>query len=307
MAIKVRCKNCRKKISMDEAFAGGVCRCPYCGALNMAGGSAASGGGSGRPDRPDRPDAPGAAAAPEEAVDVEPEHVPLARPVRIQGIVALVLMALLLMMIAAAGVGAYMIFGGDGDNGGGNGNGPITTGEPSLIDVPITAPVVYVLDASGDTQYLYGSAKDVVRHSVRSLRGSRKFQLLLVRSTGVESPSTDWLTGGEGGDDTVKPFMNARFAGGRTDLAAAVERGIMLKPKTLAIISGSALSSDPDRVSALAAKASKAGIVVQCVSLGAFEDVSGPMEKLSEATGGQCRAYEEDVLIDRLKSMGPLP
>ena len=307
MAIKVRCKNCRKKISMDEAFAGGVCRCPYCGALNMAGGSAASGGKVERPDRPDRPDTPGTAAVPEEAVDAEPEHIPLARPVRIQGIVALVLIALMLMMIVAVGVWAYMYFGGTNGNGNGGGNGPVTVDGPSLIDVPITAPVVYVLDASGDTQFLYGSAKDVVRHSVRSLGGSRKFQLMLVRSKGVEMPSTDWLAGGADGDNTVKPFLNARTAGGKTNLAAAIERGIALKPKTLAVISGSALSTDPDRAGALAAKASEAGVTVQCVSLGAFEEVTAPMRTLSEATGGQCRAYEEDVLIGRLKAMGSLP
>ncbi len=33
MAIKIRCVDCKKKISIDEAFAGGVCRCPYCTAI----------------------------------------------------------------------------------------------------------------------------------------------------------------------------------------------------------------------------------------------------------------------------------
>ena len=33
MAIKLRCAECRKKLSVDEGFAGGVCRCPYCKAI----------------------------------------------------------------------------------------------------------------------------------------------------------------------------------------------------------------------------------------------------------------------------------
>ena len=33
MAIKIRCTECNKKVSIDEAFAGGMCRCPYCKAI----------------------------------------------------------------------------------------------------------------------------------------------------------------------------------------------------------------------------------------------------------------------------------
>lgn len=35
MSIRIRCSECTKKISVDDAFAGGVCRCPYCKALVM--------------------------------------------------------------------------------------------------------------------------------------------------------------------------------------------------------------------------------------------------------------------------------
>ena len=31
--MKIRCTDCSKKISIDDAFAGGVCRCPYCSTL----------------------------------------------------------------------------------------------------------------------------------------------------------------------------------------------------------------------------------------------------------------------------------
>jgi len=61
MAVKVRCSECRKKISVDEAFAGSMCRCPYCKAIVMVpagGGSPARESGEGgrnvRPDQPGR-------------------------------------------------------------------------------------------------------------------------------------------------------------------------------------------------------------------------------------------------------------
>ncbi len=62
MATKIRCSECRKKISVDEAFAGSMCRCPYCKAIVMVpkpGDSVAESLGS-RPSRPTtgRPSSP---------------------------------------------------------------------------------------------------------------------------------------------------------------------------------------------------------------------------------------------------------
>ena len=300
MAIKVRCKNCRKKISIDEAFAGGVCRCPYCGALNMAGGSAATGGPA---DRPDRPDAPGVtdAEAPAEAH----EHIPLARPVRIQGIVAIVLVGLLLLMGGGAGVWAYFYWKTvqpdlAPDN-------PFAVKGPRVADVEFTPPVAYVLDASGGTGDLFDSGLAVVRYSIRSLDEDDTFQMLLVKSDGVKKAVKDWTAGGETGDAAVKAFMARKSYGGVTDLAAAVGQAIDLKPKTLVLVAGKAPAPDDDAVAALGAKAAGAGVVVHCVSLGDYPDATGPMSVLCEKTGGQCRAYSEGVLDELLGAAPPLP
>ncbi len=58
MAIKVRCDGCQRKISVDQAFAGGVCRCPYCRATTSVPGPVHGRAAQARPDRPDRPDVP---------------------------------------------------------------------------------------------------------------------------------------------------------------------------------------------------------------------------------------------------------
>ncbi len=47
MAIKIRCADCRKRISVDQGFAGGMCRCPYCKAIVLVPDSAAKRGGTG--------------------------------------------------------------------------------------------------------------------------------------------------------------------------------------------------------------------------------------------------------------------
>ena len=58
MALKVRCSECRKKISVDEAFAGSMCRCPYCKSIVMVPTEAAAEAAH-APKRSSRPTAPG--------------------------------------------------------------------------------------------------------------------------------------------------------------------------------------------------------------------------------------------------------
>lgn len=63
MSLKVRCSQCQKKISVDEAFAGSMCRCPYCKMIvrvpELPVGVSGPGGRPSRPgSRPERPDAP---------------------------------------------------------------------------------------------------------------------------------------------------------------------------------------------------------------------------------------------------------
>ncbi len=303
MAIKVRCKNCRKKISIDEAFAGGVCRCPYCGALNMAGGSAATGGESDRPGRLARPDAPGAAEV-EVAAEAR-EHIPTANPVRVQGIVAIVAIALLLLMSAAAGVWAYKHF--QSNRIPDEPVNPFAGDGPGVVDVKIALPVVYVLDASSGTGDFFDSGLAVVRHSILTLSGDEKFQMLLVREEGIGKPGDDWLGGGKDGDKTVKAFVGGKIGRGATDLVAAVEQAIALKPKTIVLVAGKGPSADEEVVADLAGKASAAGVVIHCVGLGDYPDVAEPMQALSEKTGGRCLIYSEAVLAEQLRLAPELP
>jgi hypothetical protein len=47
--IAINCTNCRHRLEMDDAFAGGVCRCQYCGTIQTV---PSRGGGKGRPAAP---------------------------------------------------------------------------------------------------------------------------------------------------------------------------------------------------------------------------------------------------------------
>lgn len=73
MAITVQCTGCKRSISLDDGFAGGAWRCPYCKEINMVSSRGANGGG--RPLSPiPMPAAP--TLRPESPGEAEPEQPP---------------------------------------------------------------------------------------------------------------------------------------------------------------------------------------------------------------------------------------
>lgn len=299
MAIRVRCEHCRKKISMDEAFAGGVCRCPYCGQLNLvpADGAAEAAGPTHRPDAPGQRQVSSAEAA------ASAQVIPVARPVLIQGVVALALIGLLLVMIVAASTWYVLRLAERGRIPSAQTNG-FSPDAPESFLVEVASPVVYVVDGSSGTgNALLDTARLYVWHSVLGLGRDDRFNLLHAGPEGVRKLSQGWVAGGRGGYERAVEFLAGGFASGSTDLDAAVAQAIEPVPKSVVVLAGKALK-DP---AALAAAAKRSGVVVHCISLGAYGEVTESMKKLCQPTGGQCRPYTDYEIIDWHQRAPPLP
>ena len=298
--MKVRCQQCRKKISIDDAFAGGMCRCPYCKAVTRSGGGRRAARPAARPDRPDAPVEPAPAAR--ERTE-EPTPVPLAKPVLVQGIAALVLMGIMVVVVA----GAVVLFSKvkdpqpnapaptDAEN-------PFAVSGRNVAGIEIAPPVVYVVDVSSGMAALYDAAGAIVRHSIRSLEGGDKFNVLLVREQGAEKLSDGMLPAGEGSDAKVREFLESRAAMGATELDPAVGQAVALSPGTVVIIAAKG-PTDPTK---LARQAGDAGCTIHCLRLGA-EAAPETMAALSSATGGKCKAMWTDEIARWLEDLPPLP
>jgi len=300
--MRVRCQQCSKKISIDEAFAGGMCRCPYCGTVTKAGKGPAAVVTGARPDRPDRPDTP-VAAAPAAAAEAA-EAIPLARPVLIQGITALVLLGLLVAMIAFVVIFYFaLIRQPTGDNGGPTPPGPTRPADDNgegdtQAKLTLTPPVVYVIDCSAGMSQFYDPAGVIVRISARQLGAEGRFRLLVVRDDGVKALSGDWTTGGSAADEGITDFVNSHAPGGATDLTAAVTEAIKLSPKTVLVLA----AKSPGEPAELAALAKSAGCAISCVSLGGYVDVTGPMDDLAQRTGGKCLSFTNSELANWIEN-----
>ncbi len=333
MAIKVRCQQCRKKISIDEAFAGGNCRCPYCKAITTVSVRSAVS----RAARPDRPDTP-TAVPDSQVLQIESaEAVPQAKPVRVQGIVTLVLSGFLALLLVAGVIliVKYVAMGesttpkgpagangqvhktnGNGaeiptdDNGDGENlppmpdpTNPFTVKGPNVAGMGITGPVVYVLDGSSGTRDLYDPIVAVVRYSILAMGLGEKFNVVVLNDEGFNPLGDRWITGGEAGDEKAKQFLADCQPEGETDLAGGIRRAMKANPKTIVVLTGKAVVGADE----LAKQAKQADVGIFTVMLDSPPDAVKVMEKLAADTSGQCRQFTSDDLVNLLSEASPLP
>jgi DNA-directed RNA polymerase subunit RPC12/RpoP len=321
MAIKIRCSECSKKISIDEAFAGGACRCPYCKAIVMVPGESRSVADA-RPSAP-RPDAPG--DVPDEAAAaavVVPEDVPMADPVAIQSYAAVVVIA---MLIVAMLVGVVLVVihmkGGE--------TKPAQTPEellqvaapvnplkptiegPSVAgDVKIAAPVVYVIDCGDSMEELIDFSAKIVSVSVDSLKTDEKFTVIMAMSRSDASRETAetvklpagtvmfksaMVSGGEESEKEALKFMTGleeTRPTGKVDVTPAIKAALAMNPKTVVVFTNKTI----DGADALTEAAHKAGASLATMAMDADEDVKDGLKKLADSTQGQSRAYTKGAL-----------
>ena len=308
MAIKVRCDNCRKKISIDEAFAGGVCRCPYCGALKLVSGGPADAPAHrpARPGRPDRPDAPGAAAAPSEPGPTPREHIPVAKPVMVQGVVAMILIGLLVLLLAFSVIFLMPLL--LGERGGGDGSvpaNPVAEGGTQVLGLEFDTPVVFVIDAGSGSRDAFDPSAALVRHAIIGLKSKHKFNLLLAREQdlGIEKLAPDWQAAGLDGDTKVKAFLAEKMVAGASDLDGAVTQAINLSPKSVVLLTGKA----PSAPAALADAAKAKGVTIVTVSVGNDPMANDAAKVLAEKSGGAWKGIKLGELLTWFEAAPPLP
>ena len=338
MALKIRCTGCEKKISIDEAFAGGVCRCPYCSQLVVV---PAPGRGDwverpdepgGRPEAPStlpqagrggpaggRPDVP-AGARPESPVSLAPakplvgpaagaapaqaEQVPLASPVRLQGVLSIILIIGFLAMLAVVAVVLYMAWGRASQPGPAPASGPasaaanplvaVKADQPTVADIPIAAPVIYCLDGGTSMRDAFNYTAKMVRLSLRTVKGGR-FNVVLLTEAGNKLAAEGYLDGAAG-NEKVKEFFAGPYPGGATNIEKGLEQALDSRPATLVLFAAKGL--DPAGIDRLAAKARGQRTVISCVILSGSEAAAESLSRLARQTGGRSRAFTMGQLED---------
>jgi DNA-directed RNA polymerase subunit RPC12/RpoP len=323
--MKLPCTECSKKISIDDAFAGGVCRCPYCRALVFVPeDKRASTAGGGRPDSPDeeRPDSPEDLKAMAES---QGKRIPLATPVKVQGIVTLVLLGVLLAMIAVTVTYLMVHFGGNEVE---NGEEPVTPGgftegpivnpyEPAkgmagpwvAGNVPIRTPVIYVVDGGGSMGNYFDSAGLITRMSIRRLGESDTFNVLVSQDASggggtkpVVMMDDRWRMGAH--ERVAKVFLEKCNPRGLTDVPGALKAALALGPKTIVLFCAKGLGESQAAAMAVATEAKDKGVAIMTIALGGGQ-VKEDMAALAKESGGHTRQYFLENLSEYDYPMDP--
>ena len=291
-AMKIRCTECRKKISIDDAFAGGVCRCPYCTATVAVGAKAPESSRQARPAAPtSRPAAPESPAGRAPPAGQEP-HIPLAAPVMVQGIFAMVLLGILaLAIIGGAAAMIVNVLGGNGGNGG-NGDEPLNPfaanpSRPAVAgNIMVTTPVIYVVGDSSSMAQVIEYASAVTKASIGSLK-SGKFSILLCGEESDEFMSGGYTQAGESAVDAAGKFLEKAACRGLANIPRAMAAAQARDPKTIVLL----WRGGADGMEDLAAQAKQRGLLIITIALDASKADRRSQADFAKAAGGRSLSY----------------
>ena len=298
--ISLICTNCQSELTMDDAFAGGVCRCHHCGTIQTVPSSsvaakplyqrAASGPvvetpsgiehlAGGLSDNLTSSNL--AFPAPEKSA-VAVAAPPAAQPAQRKSVspLALAIVAALLLLV---GIGVGISFWARNHSAGG---GLIS---PTFAGVPINAnSVIYLLDNGNSNDTLFDPLKAACYKSLETLGSDRKFQVrvwdnglsnVVFPSDGMHNASAQEIA-------ACKRALADTIASGNSHLSGPLKQALAEKPGAVVIATGK-WELERDDLAALAA-ATDAGVHLYTFGLGTAPE-QGALKLAANGTGGQYR------------------
>ncbi len=307
MAIKIRCKRCSRRISIDEAFAGGVCRCPYCKTINNVPDEFGLRSAAPRPDAPPTGVTSGPRVAMRAGAASGVEDIPVADRMVFQGVATLILMVMLIAMLVA-GVALVVssinkdkvVPTGNGPTNGDNGlvppdervqTNPFVTGPARTVagGIAFKTPVVYCIDASGSMRGVYYYAVRMTAASIDSLSVDDVSFLIIAEEEGTRTMASNAIGGIDG--EAVDRFAGDITPGGEGDTIGALEEAMAGQPATVVLFASKIIDAP-----SLLALAEQWEVVIVTVSLGGNEVINESLATLAEQTGGKGLSFGRSQL-----------
>ena len=328
--ISITCTNCQTLLSIDDAFAGGVCRCQHCGTIQTVpskkkdgpGGTAAGLGvktpktlyqkrvrdasvGTGLDELAEVVTSSGLAGSGLSSRSMRPPGSTVAAPPKsnltmLLGIAAIVVIVLLiLILIVVTRKESDTLAGGQPGATGGAKTGaaaPVAT-NPSFCGIKLEHPsVIYLLDRGSSTQSPFGSLKEATLKSIATLGPERRFQILFWdngQDAGAFPPLLSYAN--PGNLETVRRQTDEVYAFGATDPAPALAKAIAQRPAAIVIATGKGADLDDTFVQMVKDTKKDVPVVIHTFAIGS----GGPspaLKAVAEMTGGEYRELSEAEL-----------
>ncbi len=326
--ISITCTNCQTKLSIDDAFAGGVCRCQHCGTIQTVpskrkdgpGGTAAGLGvktpktlyqkrvrdasvGTGLDELAEIVTSSGLGGS---GLSSRAARPPGSAPAPVQkannnmtiivGIAAIVVIALLvtILVVVSRGNNAAQQ---QAETSGGGAATPRAALSPTFADVPLEpASVIYLLDRGSSTQAPFGSLKETTLKSIASLGAQRRFQIIFWdngQDAGTFPPLLSYASAAN--IETVRRQTDEVYAFGATDAAPSLARAVAQRPAAIVIATGKGADLDDTFVQMVKDTKKDVKVTIHTIAIGSAGQ-STALKTVAEMTGGQYRELTEAEL-----------
>jgi len=318
--IHLTCTNCQAELEMDDAFAGGVCRCQYCGTIQTVPGKSTAGATASSKALYQKATASsestaggladldlgssgsglssgGFASAPAQPAHPPRSDVPHHEPAQPPSKRASPMLAIVIVVgvLVLGGIGATVF---------------VLTREttptvstkstPSFAGVPLVgSSVIYLLDNSSSNDTVFDPLKVACYKSLATLGPDRRFQVILWENGNntLAYPIDGMHAATSSEIDAAKRTFADAIAKGNSHLAGPLKSAIAQKPSSIVIATGKWELSRDDL--AALSSVSESGIHVYTFGLGEAPEQSA-LKLAAAATGGQYK----HLSISDLKQAG---
>jgi hypothetical protein len=318
--INITCTSCKKVLSIDDAFAGGVCRCQHCGTIQTVPARASSqkatagavkasktlfenkarsagagiGSGSGLDDLADVVQSSGLSDA---RLRKQPATPP-PRPKNLMPLLGIAAAAIIVLTVIVL----ILAFRGSGGSKTGTVSAVDTTAvpdhpapvaqptvalTPSFCGVPIDATVVvYVIDNGSSSADVLDAIESALFKSIESLGPDRQFQILFWNPDTATYPTAKQTAFAvKDNIDAARKRLQDVTAGGSTDPVSSLQRAMADNPGQIMLITAKAGDLDDSLVDEVAKIRGNSKTKIDCF---AVNGVPGDkvLSKIASASGG---------------------
>ncbi len=318
--IQLTCTHCQTVLTMDDAFAGGVCRCQHCGTIQTVPKQVRPGAASPKPGGPtpkgpktlystaakvqgsgldELGDIVASSGLSRGALRTAPPGAAVPAPAPVRSLIPL-LAAAAAIIVALGVVVVYLALsrGGadanrpDPQAGVGGGTAPVAAAikTPNFCGIKLEVPsVAYVLDRGDSSREYFGEMIQATLRSIESLGPDRKFQVIF------------WTT--SSGNDVAYPVGGMAYAtsesvagfrraadevipAGSTNARSALERAMKQNPGAVVLVTGKGWALDDGFVKMVDSARAGRSIPVHTISLGKGNS-GAALPAVAKSTGGE--------------------
>lgn len=332
--ISLTCTNCKTTLTIDDAFAGGVCRCQHCGTIQTVpsrlkrspaaqqqdaapppappskalyrrqGGAE---GGTGLDDLADAVASSGLSGS-----GLGAGHRPsrqttaVAKANRAHAALAIAGAIIVLLGVAVVWLATHRgepaIPESDGASSELAAEKPAPA-EPAFLDIPLHgSTVIYLVDRGSGTQKSFGDIKAAVERSLATLGPDRKFQVVFWNNgTDDAFPSSSPTYATRPNLQAARRAMENISAFGKTDVVPAMTKAMQAKPDEIVLVTGKAWNLDEAFASSIMQlRGEHAPLPIHTIAVGGSDD-NQVLGSIAKRTGGEHRELSEGQLHEQVQ------